>query len=82
MLNEIRSMIILLASAPFNRIQKSRSHLEENTLAVTKSRRLMVFGEIISVYCVNDTKRTDMLHAHNTECLILNKVVHVISTLL
>jgi hypothetical protein len=65
-------MVTLLASATSKSYTKIQfePRIEHD---VTMSSLLMVFGEIISVYCVNHTKRTNALCVHKTELLNLKE---------
>jgi hypothetical protein len=52
-----------------------RTSQETHYISTTKLSRLMLFGEIIAIYCENHTEHTNTLFGQNVKLLMLNHVV-------
>jgi hypothetical protein len=51
-------------------------------VSTTKPNWLMLFREIIAVYCENHTQHVNALYGENAELLTLNPVAHIVTTVL
>jgi hypothetical protein len=51
-------------------------------VSATKPNRLMLFREIIAVYCENHTEHINTLCGQNAVILMLKQVVHMVTTVL
>jgi hypothetical protein len=56
-----------------------RTSQETHYVSATKPSRLMLFGEIIAVYCENHTEHTNTLCGQNAEFWILKQMVHIVT---